>query len=67
MSPIYKGELFLLSLPLLFCIRQSFVDMKGNPRKNLGTGHNIDIKMALITEVAQLKWRENMVADFNVS
>ena len=46
---------------------QSFVDMKGNPRKNLGTGHNIDIKMALITEVAQLKWRENMVADFNVS
>ena len=46
---------------------QSFVDVRGRKRIDMGSGHNEDIKMALIQEVAQLKWRESMVADFNVS
>lgn len=47
--------------------QESFVDVRGRKRTDMGSGHNEDIKMALIQEVAQLKWRESMVADFNGS
>ncbi|XP_072026048.1 uncharacterized protein [Amphiura filiformis] len=47
--------------------QESFVDVKGNPQQNMGSGQNMDIKISLVMEVAQLKWRENMMADFNGS
>ncbi|XP_070562022.1 uncharacterized protein [Ptychodera flava] len=45
---------------------ESFLDIQSNLGVSLdmGSGYNSDVKLALEKEVGQLKWRENMLMDF---